>query len=132
MIAASRGLSEERLIQTGVDYVKAENGKTKDDRKAVAFFLIAAQLNSMDAQSRLGFMYHQGLGVVLDYTEAARWFKLAADRGFPKAQFNLGLMYLLGQGVPIDERTAHALLRKSARQGYEDAKATLKELDVSM
>ncbi len=123
-----KGRSAEELNQLGIDHARGLNGKSKDYRKAAALFMVAAELDHPDAQSRLGFMYHQGMGVLLNYKEAAFWFQKAADQGSPKGQFNLGLMYILGLGVGKNRETGLDWLRKSARQDYKDAREALKDL----
>src|SRR5436189_4366262 len=52
------------------------------------------------AQSDLGIMYANGLGVPQDYAEALRWYRLAADQKHANAQSDLGIMYANGLGVP--------------------------------
>lgn len=49
------------------------------------------------AQTRLGFMYHGGLGVPRDYAAAAFWLRKAADQGDPIAPGLLQVMYLTRQ-----------------------------------
>jgi hypothetical protein len=71
----------------------------QDYVKAVTWFRLAANQGDDYAQSKLGFMYHQGHGVGQDYAEAARWFRLAANQGSASAQASLGLMYAEGYGV---------------------------------
>ena len=41
----------------------------------------AAEQGIAEAQSNLGLMYSDGLGVKQDYTEAAKWFRKAAEQG---------------------------------------------------
>ena len=130
-LAEIKGLSDDAVVKLGIAYVTGQDGKTKDDRKAVALFLIASARGHLDGQARLGYMYHQGLGVVLDYREAARWIRKSAESGYAKAQYNLGLMYGNGQGVALDTEKALEWLRKSARQGYQEAQNVLKDMDES-
>ena len=59
----------------------------------------AAEQGDAAAQFSLGFMYHEGKGVLKDDAEAVRWYRLAAEQGIAAAQFNLGLMYSEGEGV---------------------------------
>jgi TPR repeat protein len=123
------GKDNPTLTADGVDMVQGKNGKQVDHRRAVAYFLIAASRGDLDAQARLGYMYHQGLGVVLSYAEAARWVKKAAEAGYAKAQYNLGLMYGNGQGVALDTVLALQWLKKAARQDYKEAQQVLKDME---
>ena len=84
-----------------------------------------AEQGDMNAQSLLGAIYHDGLGVPQDYAEAARWFRLAADQGHATAQFNLGLMYNNGQGVPQDYAEAVRWYRLAADQDIASAQSNL-------
>jgi TPR repeat protein len=59
-------------------------------------------------------MYHDGLGVTRNYTEAARWFQRAAYGGLAVSQEALGLMYTRGLGVPQDFVLAHMWLNLAA------------------
>ena len=40
-----------------------------------------ADQGNVSAQTALGFMYEDGLGVTQDYAEAVKWFRKAADQG---------------------------------------------------
>jgi uncharacterized protein len=41
------------------------------------------------AQSQLGYMYENGLGLSQDYSQALAWYKKAADGGYAVARGNL-------------------------------------------
>ena len=62
----------------------------------------AAEQGDAAAQFSLGFMYHEGKGVLKDDAEAVRWYRLAAEQGIAAAQFNLGLRYKNGEGVQFN------------------------------
>ena len=66
------------------------------------------------AQTYLGYMYQNGLGVPRDYTIAAGWLDQAAEQGEPTAQFLLGLLYDKGFGVPQDWVQAEVWLNLAA------------------
>lgn len=91
--------------------------------KAAAWYHRAADQGYAKAQSDLGVMYQQGLGVRKDYTEATRWYRKAADQGYASAQFNLGTMYYNGEGVPQDYSKALEWWRKAADQGHDRAQS---------
>ena len=73
------------------------------------------------AQTKLGYMYLEGLGVPQHYQEALRWYRLSADQGDAVAQYNLGLMYGKGQGVAQDYVLAHMWVTLAWLRGREDA-----------
>jgi len=62
------------------------------------------------AQTYLGYMYANGVGVPQNFMVAAGWYRCASQLGIPRAQYMLGLMYDKGQGVPQDYVVAYALL----------------------
>jgi len=65
------------------------------------------------AQTYLGYMYANGVGVPQNFKVAAGWYRCASQQGIPSAQYMLGLMYDKGQGVPQDYVMAYALLNLS-------------------
>jgi TPR repeat protein len=82
-------------------------GVTKDDRKALQWYRLAAEQGNADAQFNLGDMYANGQGVTQDNREAVKWLRLAAEQGNASAQSNLGVMYWHGRGVSQDYLRAH-------------------------
>jgi len=78
-----------------------------------------------EAQTTLGQLYDNGLGVPQDYAKAAQWYEKAAVRGDMKAQYHLGAMYENGRGVPQDYTKAHLWREKAAVQGYALAQYNL-------
>ncbi|HZZ63074.1 MAG TPA: tetratricopeptide repeat protein, partial [Roseiarcus sp.] len=66
------------------------------------------------AQTYLGHMYEEGLGVPRNYVAAASWLQLAAEQGEPTAQFLLGLLFNKGFGVPEDWVQAEVWLNLAA------------------
>ncbi len=84
------------------------------------FWMLAAQ-GDAGAQTVLGFMYVNGLGVPQDYAEAANCYRKAAEQGHAGGQYNLGLMYSQGKGVPQDFVQAHMWLNLAGTQGDEEA-----------
>ena len=83
----------------------------QDEIDAIRF---AAEQGDAKAQSNLGLMYDQGLGVSQDYAEAVQWFRLAAEQGDARAQCQLGAMYATGKGVSQDQVQAHMWLSLAA------------------
>jgi hypothetical protein len=62
------------------------------------------------AETYLGYMYAQGVGVPQNFMVSAGWYRCASQQGVPEAQYQLGLMYDRGQGVPQDYVIAYSLL----------------------
>lgn len=91
----------------------------------------AAAAGEPAANTLLGRMYAEGLGVGKDPQQAAEWYRKAADLGDANAQFALGLMLVRGQGVKQDRTAAADLFEKSAKAGIEAAKYNLGLLYIS-
>ena len=77
---------------------------------AARLFTDLAALGDANAQTYLGYMYDNGLGVPQNFMVAASWYRCASQQGNPRAQAFLGLMYDKGRGVAQDYVVAYALL----------------------
>ena len=71
------------------------------------------------AQSNLGAMYQNGLGVAKNAKEAVKWYRKAAEQGDVLAQSNLAFMYANGHGVAENDAVAVNWYRKAAEQGVQ-------------
>ena len=69
------------------------------------------------AQSLIGSIYREGLGVPKNDAEAVKWYRKAAQQGHVMAQVYLGFMYDNGYGVPENDAEALKWYRKAADQG---------------
>lgn len=92
---------------------------------ALGLALKRAAKNDAAAQTLIGVIYQQGLGVAQDAGKAAGWYTIAAHNGDPLAAFELALMYQSGTGVPKDGARAAKLFEQSAAKGYAPAKYNL-------
>jgi TPR repeat protein len=77
------------------------------------------------AQSNLGVMYENGLGVPQDYKAAVRWYTLATEQGNAIAQYNLGGMYDKGRRGSQDDKATVKWLKLAAEQGSAIAQYNL-------
>jgi TPR repeat protein len=84
--------------------------------RAAPLLLAEAERGSPIAQTYIGYMFQNGLGVPRDYSAAAGWLNLAAQQGAPTAQFLLGLLFDKGYGVPQDWVQAEVWLNLAASQ----------------
>lgn len=75
-----------------------------------------AEQGNTEAQTRLGHMYYDGLGIGKDEVEAVKWYRKAAEQGDAEAQNILGWMYENGRGVSQDNAEAVKWYRKAAEQ----------------
>ena len=82
-------------------------------------WLKLANNNNTLAQSTLGYLYAEGLGVKQNYNVSAMWIKKAADNGEIQAMYNLAGLYTQGLGVDKNFEKAEALYRKSLSLGFK-------------
>ena len=66
---------------------------------AMRYYQMAAQAGDPEAQTKMGWMFENGMGVGKDMAEAAKWYQRAAKQKEPTGLYNLGLMFMKGQGV---------------------------------
>jgi TPR repeat protein len=128
---------------------------SKDEKRAVEWYRLAADQGVNKAQLIMGLMYAKGQGVPQDNREAMIWYRLAtkrrvtsekdniyelatqnvpqalkiltddAEKGITKAQMNLGMMYQMGFGVPKDLKKAFKWYQLVAEKGDTDAQSIL-------
>lgn len=90
---------------------------SKDDKKALKWFKLAASRGLSDAQAVLGDMYLEGQGIQKSYKEAIKWYKLAAQQKDADSNHNLGYMYEGGLGVNRSLKIALEYYKIAAKQG---------------
>ena len=98
--------------------------------RAAEVFLAPAQAGAAKAQTYLGYMYLNGLGVPQDFVAARGWLTRAAQQGAPTAQFLLGGIYDRGEGVTTDFVTAEVwydLAAAHAEPGKRDYWARMRD-----
>ncbi|MCA9800975.1 MAG: sel1 repeat family protein [Cyanobacteria bacterium HKST-UBA02] len=83
------------------------------------------------AQTVLGMLYENGVGVEKDAEKAYEYYKKAADQELPEAQSQLG-HFLLKTGITVrkDSDEAVTWLRKAAQHGVVEAQSTLGQVLV--
>ena len=94
-----------------------------DYQKAMKIWLPLAQKEDAAAQAGIGFMYHRGMGVVIDNDKAAYWLRKAAEHGQPEGQFMLGSLYFYGTGVEKSYVHAYAWCDLAQDGGNADAQS---------
>lgn len=88
---------------------------------AANWYRLAAEEGHAGAQTGLGALYRDGLGIARNYEKALMWFRRAAEQDHADAQLALGTMYSGGRGVTIDFAAAMHWWRKAADQGQSTA-----------
>jgi TPR repeat protein len=127
--ACRRAIQEQPLAGLRLRYqlARALHAGHKDT-DAIASYRVAADQGYAAAQSNLGLMYQNGLGVAKDDAQAVSWYRKAADQGYAAAQSSLGLMYQNGLGVARDDAQAVSWYRKAADQGLAAAQSNLGQI----
>ena len=92
--------------------------QNEDYETAVRYLEMAAEAGEAAAQTNLGIMYVNGIGVEQNHEKAVEYFLQAAEQGQPIAQTNLGVLYAGGDGVEQDYEKALEYYRQAADQGY--------------
>jgi uncharacterized protein len=98
----------------------------------VRWYRRAAEQGLAGAESNMGIMYEDGLGVAKDYREAAQWYSAAAGHGDSRGQYNLATLYFSGRGVPLDYVSAYVWYSLAAAAGDSRSAAQLKEVSRLM
>lgn len=107
-------------------------GVPQDGRKAVEWYMKAADRGETAAANNLGYLYYTGkAGVPVDYSRAFHWYLKAVQTDQSDswrnsvAWSNLGNMYFLGRGVGKDDAKAADCFRNGAEKGNPFAQSNL-------
>ncbi|MEM9621720.1 MAG: caspase family protein [Pseudomonadota bacterium] len=111
-------VSSRRPLRTTAQECRIRGGEyVVEDRaslsSALRVWLPAAQAGDAEAQTILGEMFEQGLGVGPDYAAARRWYTQAAAQNSARALTNLGNLYERGLGVARDQAIALSYYRQA-------------------
>ena len=91
--------------------------QSKDYKTAFNELLPEAKAGNVDAQTYLGMLYFNGLGIKQDYSQAFHWFSEAAKSSQSEFIFNnLGLMYQYGRGTSRDCKKAIHFYKLAIKQ----------------
>lgn len=88
---------------------------------------MAAQGDSR-AETAIGNVYVQALGVPRNMKKAAEWYKKAADHGQADAMILLGMLHLDGYGIEKDEAAGLDYFNLALDKGFSPAAAVLSSL----
>src|SRR5262245_39355672 len=72
-------------------------------------------------QASIGVMYHPGMAVPADDSEAAAWLRRAGEHGQVEGQLMLGILFYYGLGVPQSYVQAYAWCELAETNGNGDA-----------
>ena len=91
-----------------------------------------AEQGDAKAQSNLGLLYGNGLGVPENDKTAVMWYTKAAEQGHARAQTVLGTMYANGEGVPENDVKAYVWVSMAKANGDELAKEIIDVFKTEM
>lgn len=95
--------------------------------EAVKWYEKAANQNNARGQFLLGYSYHHGDGVTIDYKKAHELYMKAAEQDYASAYNNLGILYEEGKGVKKDKKMAFQYYMKAAELGSRNGMANVGE-----
>ncbi len=126
-----RRVDNERLVSINADdeYQKGcelFNSPTKSDQgESFQHFLTAAKAGHAMAQTQIGHMYLNGIGIEKDFNKGVEWTQKAANQGYGMAESNLAGLYFNGNGVTKDVKKALELYQRASDHGDEYAQYML-------
>jgi TPR repeat protein len=89
--------------------------RTEHYAEAMTQFKALSEQGDVSATYFVGFLYHHGYGVPVDYVEALKWYRKAAAKGDFQSQYYLGKLAEEGKGTERDLVAAHAWYSIAAR-----------------
>ncbi|MDK9713411.1 MAG: sel1 repeat family protein [Sulfuritalea sp.] len=118
--AAERGSAASQVL-LAVACLNGDGGLARDPARAAYWFEQAAIQGNAYAETRLGDLYEQGLGIPPNAKLAFDWRIKAALRGEVPAQVKVGRMYQEGIGVDKNSDLAAHWFRRAAAEGSTEA-----------
>ena len=117
-------LSARRPVKTTALDCRVRNGEyvlhdRANYKTALKVWLEQAQEGDSEAQTMVGEIFENGMGIAPDYPAAVVWYRRAAEANHTRAQINLGFLFEKGLGVAQDPRQALFWYRRAA--GLETA-----------
>jgi len=78
-----------------------------------------AKQGDAEAQCIVANMYHLGLGLERDVSEAVKWYEKSAEQGYGVASNNLAGIFTMGdKGIAIDQVEAEKWHQKAKEQEF--------------
>ena len=90
----------------------------RDYDLAIKNLTVAADEGHAAANTLIGHLYRDGLGVAQDGTKAARYYTRGAELGQCAAQLSLARMYHIGSRLGRNDALAERWYREAAMRGY--------------
>ncbi|GBB98835.1 hypothetical protein RclHR1_33360001 [Rhizophagus clarus] len=106
-------------------------GIEKDYNKAFEFYRQSAEGGHTSGITMLGYCYSNGIGTKIDKQKAFELYQNAANLEDKVAQNNFAIMHENGDGITKNIEKAIYWYSRSAEQGHENAKNSLKRLQIN-
>ena len=116
------------LYYLGMMHFDGHDTVPVDTARSVALVRKSAERGYAPAQSWLGWLYFNGLGVRHDVDSAMYWTESAAKLGDARAANNLGWLYMKGEVVPRDTAKARAWFEQAVAAGLPSSQSLLADL----
>jgi len=125
----SRTMANQQHIDQNRYLEAAAAAQRGDYVVAYCFWRPLAEKGDAEAQYALGWMYHNGYGLVTDDRAAKGWWEKAVAQEHADAMFSLATLYSVGSAaVARDYGAAMRLWAQAAAMGHEHARFALREL----
>jgi TPR repeat protein len=95
---------------------------------ALSLALPRAESGDPVAQTLIGEIYRDGLGVARNMKKAAQWYGFAAEAGNREAQFAYANLLLQGSGVDENKEAGEIFMRRAAEAGHGRASFNLAQI----
>lgn len=96
--------------------------------EAIEMLRKGATAGSAPSQSKLAYLYDNGIGLPNDVDTALKWYHVAAAQGDKTALNNLGLIYLMRKGITNNPDESVKYFTKAAEKGSISAMDNLGEM----
>lgn len=122
------------LLNSGMAFANAayDNAirliQTEEYKEAYDLLLILAEVNHVESQVMLGYLYSKGDGVEKNPKEAVAWWKLAMEEGSIAAIHLLGRSYEFGRGIEQNEKLAIVMYTSAANAGSPESQLSLGQM----
>ena len=114
--------SERRMMERVFDKTHEKDVAPEDVAKLLAYLAIRGEIKSLN---NLGYLFHFGKGVKVDYDLAEFWHLRGADRGSASCMLSLGKVYSEKDGPKWDGPRAIEWFEKAVAHGDDWAKGEL-------
>lgn len=116
------------MVLCGDTYLEGTADTEPDYKNALVCYQKAVFKRCPYASYRLGWLYHEGLGVEQDSVKAWNYYQQAFAMQYPDAMTDVGIFYRDGIMVPKDYVKALSCLRKAVAKGNARAMYELSQM----